>query len=405
MTSVDAETIRRTLPRSPRSPSWAATPRGRTRTVGARRGFPCGPRTPRPRRRAATRALVAWRCWAPCRRSASSRRVKVRSGRGTTMGLAPEPPVTRRADRGRRPSSRADIFRSRASRASKCSSARGARSRSCPARAGGSARSPTTARTSPSRTARPRSRSRTNRAHRWLVEAGPFLVTVKGTVFTVSWDPGERAVRAAASTRPRRGERSGRQRRHRVAGWPAPGGEPAAGGDRDHRRTTRDGRRCAGSAAPAVDVTAAGAARTAVANGRSPAASGARPRPHRQRRATRARRWAAELARGYWDRILADVDRDGVDATLENACQRRPVRARRRGPISTAQADLSRAALAGAAASLSPRAALARRALPARAGGGSCASTGPRRRRSPGTTNTWPRRRGAPTPPRRWDGR
>jgi len=28
-----------------------------------------------------------------------------------------------------------------------------------------------------------------SRAHRWLVEAGPFLVTVKGTVFTVSWDP------------------------------------------------------------------------------------------------------------------------------------------------------------------------------------------------------------------------
>ena len=31
------------------------------------------------------------------------------------------------------------------------------------------------------------------------------------------------------------------------------------------------------------------------------------------------RRWAAELARGFWDGILADVDRDGVDATLENA--------------------------------------------------------------------------------------
>ena len=28
-----------------------------------------------------------------------------------------------------------------------------------------------------------------SRGHRWLVEAGPFLVTVKGTVFTVSWDP------------------------------------------------------------------------------------------------------------------------------------------------------------------------------------------------------------------------
>ncbi|HVT07968.1 MAG TPA: FecR domain-containing protein, partial [Polyangia bacterium] len=27
-----------------------------------------------------------------------------------------------------------------------------------------------------------------SRDHQWLVEAGPFLVTVKGTVFTVSWD-------------------------------------------------------------------------------------------------------------------------------------------------------------------------------------------------------------------------
>jgi TolA-binding protein len=31
------------------------------------------------------------------------------------------------------------------------------------------------------------------------------------------------------------------------------------------------------------------------------------------------RRWAADLARGSWDGILADVDREGVDATLENA--------------------------------------------------------------------------------------
>ena len=34
---------------------------------------------------------------------------------------------------------------------------------------------------------------------------------------------------------------------------------------------------------------------------------------------TRARRWAADFASGHWDRILADVDWDGVDATLESA--------------------------------------------------------------------------------------
>jgi ferric-dicitrate binding protein FerR (iron transport regulator) len=34
-----------------------------------------------------------------------------------------------------------------------------------------------------------------NRERRWLVEAGPFLVTVKGTAFTVSW-----ILRASASS-------------------------------------------------------------------------------------------------------------------------------------------------------------------------------------------------------------
>jgi hypothetical protein len=56
------------------------------------------------------------------------------------------------------------------------------------------------------------------------------------------------------------------------------------------------------------------------------------------------RRWAADLASGHWDRILADVDRDGVDATLETAASEDlfaladAARYRRR-------ADLARAAL------------------------------------------------------------
>jgi len=36
-------------------------------------------------------------------------------------------------------------------------------------------------------------------------------------------------------------------------------------------------------------------------------------------KASGGRRWAAELARGSWDGILADVDREGIDATLANA--------------------------------------------------------------------------------------
>ena len=44
---------------------------------------------------------------------------------------------------------------------------------------------------------------------RWQVDVGPFLVTVKGTVFTVSWDAATREVRAEAPARPRDGERAG----------------------------------------------------------------------------------------------------------------------------------------------------------------------------------------------------
>ena len=35
--------------------------------------------------------------------------------------------------------------------------------------------------------------------------------------------------------------------------------------------------------------------------------------------ATAGRRWAELLAAGHWDRILADVDREGIDAALESA--------------------------------------------------------------------------------------
>jgi hypothetical protein len=41
--------------------------------------------------------------------------------------------------------------------------------------------------------------------------------------------------------------------------------------------------------------------------------------PATRARREHARQWAAALARGDWDRILADVDRDGADATLEDA--------------------------------------------------------------------------------------
>ena len=63
-------------------------------TVGARSGAECGPRTPRPRRHAATRAFVAGRCSAP--RSAVCARGgrQVRFRRARPRAFAPEPPVS-----------------------------------------------------------------------------------------------------------------------------------------------------------------------------------------------------------------------------------------------------------------------------------------------------------------------
>jgi len=169
-----------------------------------------------------------------------------------------------------------------------------------------------------------------SRTHRWLVEAGPFLVTVTGTAFTVSWD--------AASERFELRLRHG----HVVVSGPVvnggiwlqagqrlvvslPRAETVIMADRPD-----DGERVTTGTAPA-------AARPSIAK-----EIASRPAP--AAKGTRARRWAADLASGHWDRILADVDREGVDATLENAGSEDlfaladAARYRRRG-------DLSRAAL------------------------------------------------------------
>jgi hypothetical protein len=158
-----------------------------------------------------------------------------------------------------------------------------------------------------------------SRQRRWLVEAGPFLVTVKGTAFTVSWDP--------SSERFELNLRHGRV----VVSGPIVGGSIAlvAGHrlvvslpDAQTVITEEPPEETAGvavGAGPAVPAPAQGArpaasrdvtARLAPSAARS-SSPGARPGGPRN--------WTADLARGQWDRILADVDRDGVDATLANA--------------------------------------------------------------------------------------
>ena len=161
--------------------------------------------------------------------------------------------------------------------------------------------------------------------HRWLVEAGPFLVTVKGTVFTVSWDPSSE-----------RFELRLRHGRVVVSGPVANGAIALRAGQRlivslpraETMITEEPPAAAAGAGVPPFSrpATAAVAVASSLPKG------------------ARTRRWAADLASGQWDRILADVDRDGVGATLEHAASEElfaladAARYRRR-------ADLARAAL------------------------------------------------------------
>ena len=153
-----------------------------------------------------------------------------------------------------------------------------------------------------------------NVTRRWSVEAGPFLVTVKGTAFNVAWDPVSERFELSL----RRG--------HVVVEGPVAGGAvPLRAGqhlvivlpkaetlitediseDEAARRTSPS----EGSPAAAAPNGKHAAARVNAAGIPAPLAP----------RGTAGRRWAELLAAGHWDQILADVDRDGIDATLKSA--------------------------------------------------------------------------------------
>jgi TolA-binding protein len=151
---------------------------------------------------------------------------------------------------------------------------------------------------------------------RWLVDVGPFLVTVKGTVFTVSWD----AAAERFELRLRHGHVS-------VTG-PVSGGEIGL----------RAGQRLVVNLSKAETiiteqkpeeawlepVAAVPAASSADSADEAPAVPAERPavRPVSSGSAPKAepaRRWSEAVASGKWDRILAEVERVGVQTTLEKA--------------------------------------------------------------------------------------
>jgi hypothetical protein len=151
---------------------------------------------------------------------------------------------------------------------------------------------------------------------RWLVDVGPFLVTVKGTLFTVLWDP----LREQFELRLRRGRV--------VVSGPVSAGEIAL----------RAGQRLTVNLVKTETViTEENPDQTSSDAGEAPEQPSANPpdpgpvlaehdsvgsNPQQTPAGSAVakiggqRRWSDELAHGQWDRILEDVKRAGVDTTL-----------------------------------------------------------------------------------------
>jgi len=152
--------------------------------------------------------------------------------------------------------------------------------------------------------------------HKWLIDVGPFLVTVRGTVFTVSWDAGSE-----------RFELRLQHGRVTVSG-------PISGGDislQAGQRLVVDLPKAETLISEQKPEESWGAAAAAVPAASSP---GERPSPPLDKPAkaspTQApsppaakldgdHRWTEALAAGHLDKILAEAEHVGVKATLEKA--------------------------------------------------------------------------------------
>lgn len=141
----------------------------------------------------------------------------------------------------------------------------------------------------------------------WWVEAGPFVVTVTGTDFTVKWDPTSEELAVKL-----------RQGRVAVSG-PVVGDElvlrPGQNltvnlAKRETVISEEDAERRA-EASPSEPAPSPSA--TSAPRGAAPVAASA---PGVSSAGPGVRRWREALASGQWDRILADVEREGVDVSL-----------------------------------------------------------------------------------------
>jgi len=140
---------------------------------------------------------------------------------------------------------------------------------------------------------------------RWWVEAGPFVVSVTGTDFTVTWDPTREELAVKL-----------RQGRVAVSG-PVVGDELVLRPGQNlmvnlaKRETVISEDGAEQPPAPPLREPAPSASAAAVrATGAVSSVQGAAGA------GAGARRWREALASGQWDRILADVERDGVELSL-----------------------------------------------------------------------------------------
>lgn len=151
----------------------------------------------------------------------------------------------------------------------------------------------------------------------WLVDVGPFLVTVKGTAFSVHWDP--------------TGERFELRLQHgRVAvSGPVSGGEIALRAGQRLLVNLPKAETLITEQKPGEEWGDPAPVASGMPDGSAPAL----PQVAAERPAARAvpffkpeiakteggRRWSEAIAAGQWDRVLAEAERAGIKATLNNA--------------------------------------------------------------------------------------
>jgi TolA-binding protein len=147
---------------------------------------------------------------------------------------------------------------------------------------------------------------------RWLVDVGPFLVTVTGTIFTASWDP----ISEEFNLKLREGSVM-------VSGPVSAGEIPLRAGQRlvanlakvqtVITEETSEPPRGAPPALPAAPVV--------TPSELPPSPPGLSPRPAASPEAKRPadHAWSRKLSRGQWNRILEDAQRMGIETTLGEA--------------------------------------------------------------------------------------